>query len=53
MQKTVGVKNVSLNLIHIRASRFALDLFLMTKLFELCGIHGDIAKLAYMIREVA
>jgi len=52
MLTTVAVKNLSLDIVLIRASPSVLDLFLMRALSELGGIHWDIAKLAYMIREV-
>jgi len=52
MLKTVAVKNLWLNIVPIRGSPSVLDLFLMRELSELGGLHLDIAKLAYMIREV-
>jgi len=51
MLTTVAVKNLSVNIVLIRASASVLDRFLMRELSEL-GIHLDIAKLVYMIREV-
>ena len=52
MLTTVGVKNLSLDIVVICASPSVLDLFLMRELSELGGLHWGIAKLAYMIREV-
>jgi len=52
MLTTVGVKNLSLYMVLVRASPSGLDLFLMLKLPTLGGIHWDIAELAYMIRGV-
>ena len=53
MLTTVVVKNLSLDIVLIRASPSVLDLFLIRELSELRGILWDIAKLAYMIRKVA
>jgi len=52
MLTTVAVKNLSLNILLIRASPSVLDLFLMREIPELAGIQWDIPKLGYMIREV-
>ena len=49
---TIAVMNLSLNIVLLRGSPSVLDLFLMGEFPKLSGIYWDIAKLAYMIKEV-
>jgi len=48
MLMTVAVKNLSLDIVLIRASRSVLDLFLIRQLSELGEVYWDIAKLGYI-----
>jgi len=52
MRTTIPVKNLSLDIVLIRASSSILNLFLIRELPELGRIHWDIDTLAYMISEV-
>ena len=52
MLATVDVQDLSRGIVFIRMSPSVLDLILVLELAKLCGIHRNIAKLAYVFMKM-